>query len=71
MHSQQNIKFLFRCLYEFANLNEHPKDFFWADSGCTDMFTNRINLHSSALSHDEFPGFGARTGNKGILTVIL
>jgi hypothetical protein len=70
MHGQKNIKFLFRCLYEFSNLNEHSKEFV-ADEGYTDMFTNRINLHSNALSHDGFPGFGTRTDNKGILAVIF
>jgi hypothetical protein len=69
MHGQQNIKFLFRRLYEFANLNEHSEEF--VADGYTDMFTNRINLHSNAHSHDGFPGFGTRTDNKRILAVIL
>ena len=67
---QQNIKFLFRCLYEFANLNERSEEFV-ADGGYTDMFMNRINVHSNAVSHDGFPGFGTRTDNKRILAVIL
>jgi len=64
------MKFLFRCLYEFANLNEHSEQFV-ADGGYTDLFTNRINLRSNVLSHDGLPGFGTRTDNKGILAVIL
>jgi len=70
MHGQQNIKFLFRCLYEFANLNKHAEEIF-VDGGYTDMFTNRIHLHSNALSHDGFPGLGTRTDNKRILAVIF
>jgi hypothetical protein len=70
MHGQQNIKFLFRCSYEFANLNEHSEESV-ADGVYADVFTNRINLHSNALSHGGFPGFGTRTDNKGILAVIL